>query len=102
MHRKLSQDYCRLAFNKMKIPDHTTTISDSYLTDYFDKMNEEGNLEKIRQFEALRECYSAGPETLIVLDKLEYFRESKKYENINLIQLFDPVKSPRAYAYIAY
>ena len=86
----------------MKIPDHTTTISDAYLTEYFDKMNEEGNLEKIRQFEALRECYSAGPETLIVLDKLEYFKESKKYENINLVQLFDPVKSPRAYAYIAY
>ena len=102
LRRKLSKDYCRLAFNKMKIPDHTTTISDSHLTEYFDKMNEEGHLEKIRQFEALRECYSAGPETLIVLDKLEYFRESKKFENINLIQLFDPVKSPRAYAYVAY
>ena len=71
LRRKLSKDYCRLAFNKMKIPDHTTTISDSHLTEYFDKMNEEGHLEKIRQFEALRECYSAGPETLIVLDKLE-------------------------------
>ena len=86
----------------MKIPDHTTTISNSYLSEYFDKMNEEGNLEKIRQFESLRECYSAGPETLIVLDKLEYFRESKKFANTNLIQLFDPVKSPRAYAYIAF
>ena len=61
----------------MKIPYHTTVISDAYLTEYFDKMNDEGSLEKIRQFEALRECYSAGPETLIVLYKLEYFKKVK-------------------------
>ena len=95
-------DYCRLAFDKMEIKDHGSRISDDYLTEYYLEMTRNGNLRKIRQFEALRECFSAGPETLIVFDKLLYLRESKKFKNVHLLQLFDPIKSPRAYAYVAY
>ena len=56
----------------------------------------------MNNIKALRECYSAGPESLIVLDKLLYLRESNKFKTLcEVIRIFDPVKSPRSYAYIA-
>ena len=80
----------------------TQTISDEFLSDFYEEKTKNGALQKLRQFEALRECYSAGPESLIVLDKLMFLQRAAKFESVSLLKVFDPVKSPRAYAYVAY
>ena len=94
--------YCRLAFDKFGIDDHRNIISDADLTEFYEKRTASNGLQKLRQFEALRECYSAAPESLIVLDKLKYLRDAAKFDHVNLVKVFDPIKSPRAFAYIAH
>ena len=59
-------------------------------------------MEELRQYEALREMYACPAETLIVLDKLLFLIESEKWTSINVVQLFEPVKSPRAFGYVGY
>jgi hypothetical protein len=49
-----------------------------------------------------RETFAGPAEALILLDKLLYIKESEKFSWLNLVQVFDPIKSPRAFAFVGY
>ena len=94
--------YCRKAFDKFKLVDHRKILSDEFLTTFEKKMSEDLKFERLKEYEALREVFAGPAESLIVLDKLLFHIESQRWKNIELVKIFDPVKSPRAFAYVCH
>lgn len=94
--------YCRKALDKFSVPDHRDVLSDDELSQFEVDQTAAGAKVELRQYEALREMFAGPAETLIMLDKLLYLHESEKWSWVNIVQLFDPVKSPRAFAYVGY
>ena len=94
--------YCRKAFDKFKLVDHRKILSDEFLTTFEKKMSEDFKFERLKEYEALREVFAGPAESLIVLDKLLFHIESQKWKKIELVKIFDPVKSPRAFAYVCH
>ena len=94
--------YCRKAFGKFKLGNHEKIISDEDLKEFEEKMNKNGMLQRLQRYEALRDIFAGPAETLIVLDKLLFHSESEKWSKNYLVKIFDPVKSPRAFAYVCF
>ncbi|XP_064487777.1 probable methyltransferase-like protein 25 isoform X2 [Ornithodoros turicata] len=57
--------------------------------------------KKLMLFQKLRICFSPCIEGLILLDRLVFLLEQEDVEDAHIIQLFDPVISPRCFALYA-
>ncbi|XP_069158797.1 probable methyltransferase-like protein 25 [Procambarus clarkii] len=88
-------EYARLAISKLGV---SLEVTQEDLEQYY--RENEHNIPKLERFFLLRASLAPVVEGLILLDRLAYLREQ---ENIcaYLVQLFDPVTSPRCYGIIA-
>ena len=90
------EDYTVKALEKLKI-DHELTMKQ--IEDYFLKYSD---LKiKLNCYFQLRSCLAPCIETVILLDRLLFLLEKDNVDKAFLVQMFDPVKSPRCYAIIA-
>lgn len=89
-------DYVRNIRSKTEI--NFNLISDEELIN-LEESFEEQRL-KINLFYLLRMSFAPVIETLILLDRLLYLRESK-ISNSFLVKLFDPIVSPRCFSVVA-
>ncbi|KAK7074237.1 Methyltransferase-like protein 25 [Halocaridina rubra] len=87
--------YARAAFKKMPV---NIEISDGELKDYNKKYL--NHIEKIERFFLLRASLAPVIEGLMLLDRLAFLSE-QGLGSAYLVQLFDPVTSPRCHAVIA-
>ncbi|XP_016133659.1 methyltransferase-like protein 25 [Sinocyclocheilus grahami] len=89
-------DYVRRALRKLDLDD--TTLSDgdiqSYHELYSPRMNE------MVAFNMLKVTLAPCIEGLILLDRLCYLKEQDNVSHTALVQLFDPLQSPRCYAVV--
>ncbi|XP_016299458.1 putative methyltransferase-like protein 25 [Sinocyclocheilus anshuiensis] len=89
-------DYVRRALRKLDLDD--TTLSDgdiqSYHELYSPRMNE------MVAFNMLKVTLAPCIEGLILLDRLCYLKEQDSVSHTALVQLFDPLQSPRCYAVV--
>uniref|UniRef100_A0A8C1S687 Methyltransferase like 25 n=1 Tax=Cyprinus carpio TaxID=7962 RepID=A0A8C1S687_CYPCA len=90
-------DYVRRALRKLDLDD--TKLSDgdiqSYHEHYSPRMNE------MVAFNMLKVILAPCIEGLILLDRLCYLKEQDNVSHSALVQLFDPLQSPRCYAVVA-
>uniref|UniRef100_A0A8C1YG36 Methyltransferase like 25 n=1 Tax=Cyprinus carpio TaxID=7962 RepID=A0A8C1YG36_CYPCA len=89
-------DYVRRALRKLDLDD--TKLSDgdiqSYHEHYSPRMNE------MVAFNMLKVILAPCIEGLILLDRLCYLKEQDNVSHSALVQLFDPLQSPRCYAVV--
>ncbi|XP_043093900.1 methyltransferase-like protein 25 [Puntigrus tetrazona] len=89
-------DYVRRALRKLDLDD--TKLSDgdiqSYHEHYTPRMNE------MVAFNMLKVILAPCIEGLILLDRLCYLKEQDNVSHAALVQLFDPLQSPRCYAVV--
>ncbi|XP_050096594.1 probable methyltransferase-like protein 25 [Anopheles aquasalis] len=90
-------DYVRKSVRRLGLEDRVT-ISDESLLELEARFTPE--LEQLKVFYLIRQQFAPVVETLILLDRLLFLRESG-YERSFLVKLFEPVVSPRCYALIA-
>ncbi|XP_006882598.1 PREDICTED: methyltransferase-like protein 25 [Elephantulus edwardii] len=91
-------DYVRKSLKKLgldesKLPEKTVM---DYYKKYKPRMNE------LEAFNMLKVVLAPCIETLILLDRLCYLKEQEDVAWSTIVKLFDPVKSPRCYAVIAF
>lgn len=90
-------DYVRKSVRRLGLAERVT-ITDESLLELEARFRVE--LEQLKVFYLIRQQFAPVVETLILLDRLLYLRESG-YERSFLVKLFEPVVSPRCYSLIA-
>lgn len=88
-------EYCQQCFKLLNI---SNTMNDEKLQSYI-KENERIKW-KLDAFFKLRTLLSPCIEAIILLDRMYYLIENG-IKKVHIVQLFDPLKSPRCYALIA-
>ncbi|KAL3881435.1 hypothetical protein ACJMK2_027877 [Sinanodonta woodiana] len=101
--RKLTQQcddiyhYIQTAFQRLKLPQDKITphLIDGYLEKY-------GHMrQKLAAFFQLRATLAPCIEAIILLDRVCYLLEQENVADVHLVQLFDPLMSPRCYGIVA-
>nr|XP_055046850.1 methyltransferase-like protein 25 isoform X1 [Misgurnus anguillicaudatus] len=89
-------DYVRRALRKLDLDDAklSDSIIQSYHEHYSPRMNE------MVAFNMLKVTLAPCIEGLILLDRLCYLKEQVNVSHSALVQLFDPLQSPRCYAVV--
>ncbi|XP_065145975.1 probable methyltransferase-like protein 25 isoform X2 [Paramisgurnus dabryanus] len=89
-------DYVRRALRKLDLDDAklSDSIIQSYHEHYSPRMNE------MVAFNMLKVTLAPCIEGLILLDRLCYLKEQENVSHSALVQLFDPLQSPRCYAVV--
>ncbi|XP_048405018.1 methyltransferase-like protein 25 isoform X2 [Stegostoma tigrinum] len=89
-------DYIRKSVEKLGMDD--SKMSDSLIQGYYDRYMP--RMKELEAFNLLKVALSPCIEGLILLDRLCYLKEQENVAWSALVQLFDPLKSPRCYAVI--
>ncbi|KAL1275607.1 hypothetical protein QQF64_035230 [Cirrhinus molitorella] len=89
-------DYVRRALRKLDLDD--TKLSDSDIQSYHERYSPRMN--EMVAFNMLKVILAPCIEGLILLDRLCYLKEQDNVSHSALVQLFDPVQSPRCYAVV--
>lgn len=89
-------DYVRRALQKLDLDE--MKLSDSAIQDYHDKYRLRMN--EMHAFNMLKVTLAPCIEGLLLLDRLCYLKEQENVSYSALVQLFDPLLSPRCYAVI--
>ncbi|XP_020382547.2 methyltransferase-like protein 25 isoform X1 [Rhincodon typus] len=89
-------DYIRKSVEKLGMDD--SKMSDSLIQGYYDRYMP--RMKELEAFNLLKVALSPCIEGLILLDRLCYLKEQANVAWSALVQLFDPLKSPRCYAVI--
>ncbi|RUS69364.1 hypothetical protein EGW08_022872 [Elysia chlorotica] len=92
------QDYAAAAFKKLGLSDQLPDVCElqSLEESYKDAH------AKMSAFFQLKLVLAPVIETLILLDRLAFLLEQESVDKAHLVQLFDPVTSPRCFAIIAW
>ncbi|XP_037072990.1 methyltransferase-like protein 25 [Pollicipes pollicipes] len=90
-------DYMHMALSKYPL-DHRA-VPDAELLAYHDRLLE--HQPRLEAFSVLRASLAPVVEAVILLDRLAFLLEQGSVESAELVQLFEPVTSPRCYALIA-
>uniref|UniRef100_A0AAG5DT84 Methyltransferase domain-containing protein n=1 Tax=Anopheles atroparvus TaxID=41427 RepID=A0AAG5DT84_ANOAO len=90
-------DYVRKSVRRLGLEERIT-MPDESLLELEHRFSVE--LEQLKVFYLIRQQFAPVIETLILLDRLLFLRESG-YERSFLVKLFEPVVSPRCYSLIA-
>uniref|UniRef100_A0A1S4H5B8 Methyltranfer_dom domain-containing protein n=1 Tax=Anopheles gambiae TaxID=7165 RepID=A0A1S4H5B8_ANOGA len=90
-------DYVRRSVRRLAL-EQRVSITDDSLQELEERFSAE--LEQLKVFYLIRQQFAPVVETLILLDRLLYLRECG-HDRSFLVQLFEPVVSPRCYALIA-
>lgn len=90
-------DYVQKCIRKLKLDDQSSSLTTSKITSYLEMF--QGKRKQLVGYNFLRDLFAPAVESLILLDKLLYLKEQDESSSF-LVQLFDPVKSPRCYALI--
>lgn len=89
-------DYVRRALRKLDVDDSKLPddVIQSYHEHYSHRMNE------MVAFNMLKVTLAPCIEGLVLLDRLCYLKEQENVSHSALVQLFDPLQSPRCYAVV--
>lgn len=90
-------EYVHKALQKLRLTH--VELSDEAIEEYESTHREQEH--KMRAFFQLKAVLAPCIEALILLDRLLYLFEQDNMTTIHLVQLFDPITSPRCYALIA-
>ncbi|ESO02280.1 hypothetical protein HELRODRAFT_65351 [Helobdella robusta] len=90
-------EYVNKAIQKLNLD--ITVISDAEISDYY--LRYSSHKDKYFAFYKLRTCMGPVIEALIQLDRLLFLLEQENTHSAFLIEIFDPVISPRCYSLIA-
>nr|XP_033807715.1 methyltransferase-like protein 25 [Geotrypetes seraphini] len=90
-------DYVRKSLKKLGLDE--SKLSDSCIMDYYEKY--QLRMKELEAFNMLKVVLAPCIETLILLDRLCFLTEQDIIAWCGVVQLFDPVKSPRCYAVVA-
>ncbi|XP_037072216.1 methyltransferase-like protein 25 [Pollicipes pollicipes] len=90
-------DYMHMALSKYPL-DHRA-VPDAELLAYHDRLLE--HQPRLEAFSVLRASLAPVVEAVILLDRLAFLLEQGSVASAELVQLFEPVTSPRCYALIA-
>ncbi|XP_045467654.1 probable methyltransferase-like protein 25 [Harmonia axyridis] len=91
-------EYTYMALKKLEVNADDLNISDDYLKNLYNEY--EARLSELNIFYLIRCMTSPVTESLIILDRLLFLLE-QGYDNSFLVQLFDPVVSPRCFGVIS-
>ncbi|XP_044041492.1 methyltransferase-like protein 25 isoform X1 [Siniperca chuatsi] len=89
-------DYVRRALRRLELDE--SKLSDSDIQDYHDTYRP--RMGEIHAFNMLKVALAPCIEGLILLDRLCYLKEQEDLSFSALVQLFDPLLSPRCYAVV--
>ncbi|XP_048877335.1 methyltransferase-like protein 25 isoform X2 [Brienomyrus brachyistius] len=89
-------DYVRRALKKLELDD--SKLSDSLIQSYHEKYLP--RKKEMEAFNMLKVSLAPCIEGLILLDRLCYLKEQKETPSCILVQLFDPLMSPRCYGLV--
>uniref|UniRef100_UPI0037E7920E probable methyltransferase-like protein 25 n=1 Tax=Semicossyphus pulcher TaxID=241346 RepID=UPI0037E7920E len=89
-------DYVRRALRRLELDD--SKLSDSDIQDYHDTYRP--RMDEMHAFNMLKVALAPCIEGLILLDRLCYLKEQEDLSFSALVQLFDPLLSPRCYAVV--
>ncbi|XP_062373738.1 methyltransferase-like protein 25 [Sardina pilchardus] len=90
-------DYIRRALRKLELDE--SKLSDGDIQEYHDQYKH--RICEMLAFNRLKVTLAPCIEGLILLDRLCYLKEQENVSFCALVQLFDPVKSPRCYGLVA-
>nr|XP_046234964.1 methyltransferase-like protein 25 isoform X2 [Scatophagus argus] len=89
-------DYVRRALRRLELDE--SKLSDSKIQDYHDTYWP--RMDEMHAFNMLKVTLAPCIEGLILLDRLCYLKEQEDLSLSALVQLFDPLLSPRSYAVV--
>ncbi|XP_056603790.1 methyltransferase-like protein 25 [Triplophysa dalaica] len=89
-------DYVRRALKKLDLDD--TKLPDDVIQNYHERYSHRMN--EMVAFNMLKVTLAPCIEGLILLDRLCYLKEQENVSHSALVQLFDPLQSPRCYAIV--
>ncbi|XP_030006194.1 putative methyltransferase-like protein 25 isoform X2 [Sphaeramia orbicularis] len=89
-------DYVRRALHRLELDG--AKLSDSAIQDYYDTYRP--RMSEMHAFNMLKVTLAPCIEGLLLLDRLCYLKEQEDVSYSALVQLFDPLLSPRCYAVI--
>ncbi|XP_014868389.1 PREDICTED: methyltransferase-like protein 25 isoform X4 [Poecilia mexicana] len=89
-------DYVRRALHRLELDD--SKLCDSDIQSYHDAY--EARMDEMHAFNMLKVTLAPCIEGLILLDRLCYLKEQEDVSFSALVQLFDPLLSPRCYAVV--
>ncbi|XP_071761807.2 putative methyltransferase-like protein 25 [Centroberyx gerrardi] len=89
-------DYVRRALRRLELDE--SKLPDSVIQDYHDTYR--ARMGEMRAFNMLKVTLAPCIEGLILLDRLCYLKEQEDVSFSALVQLFDPLLSPRCYAVV--
>ncbi|KAM6984754.1 putative methyltransferase-like protein 25 [Aplochiton taeniatus] len=89
-------NYVRRALQRLELDE--SKLTDTAIQDYLDKYRP--RMCEMQAFNMLKVTLAPCIEGLILLDRLCYLKEQKKVLFSALVQLFDPVLSPRCYGIV--
>ncbi|XP_042366871.1 methyltransferase-like protein 25 isoform X2 [Plectropomus leopardus] len=89
-------DYVRRALRKLELDE--SKLSDSDIQDYHDTYRP--RMDEMHAFNLLKVTLAPCIEGLVLLDRLCYLKEQEDLPFSALVQLFDPLLSPRCYAVV--
>ncbi|TRY95989.1 hypothetical protein DNTS_034565 [Danionella cerebrum] len=89
-------DYVRRALRKLGLDENK--LSDPEIQSYHDLYSP--RMDEMVAFNMLKVTLAPCIEGLILLDRLCYLKEQENVSHSALVQLFDPVQSPRCYAVV--
>jgi len=92
-------EYVERAVKKLELD--STKVTKEVIDEYETRFGEEMR-EQMEVFVKLKVLFANLIEMLILLDRLAFIRENSESSNVFLVPMFDPVKSPRRWALIAY
>ncbi|XP_063970159.1 probable methyltransferase-like protein 25 [Lytechinus pictus] len=90
-------EYARKALRKLKMDD--SKISDEEICAY--EVKYRPSYKHLAAYNQLRAALSPSIEAIILLDRLLYLKEQPNIKTACIVQLFDPVTSPRCYGIFA-
>ncbi|XP_052087976.1 probable methyltransferase-like protein 25 [Mytilus californianus] len=102
--RKLDQkckdmhQYVQRAFEKLKLP--TDKITPKLVSEYVKRYKEEE--KKLAIFLQIKSLLAPCIEAIVLLDRYLYLLEQDCTTDVKLVQMFDPVISPRCHAIVAF
>ncbi|XP_071137332.1 probable methyltransferase-like protein 25 isoform X1 [Mytilus edulis] len=102
--RKLDQkckdmhQYVHKAFEKLKLP--TDKITPEFVSEYVERYKEEE--KKLAIFLQIKSLLAPCIEAIVLLDRYLHLLEQDCTTDVKLVQMFDPVISPRCHAIVAY
>ncbi|XP_038144355.1 methyltransferase-like protein 25 [Cyprinodon tularosa] len=89
-------DYVRRALHRLELDD--SKLCDSDIQSYYDTYK--ARMDEMHAFNMLKVTLAPCIEGLILLDRLCYLKEQEDVSFSALVQLFDPLLSPRCFAVI--